>query len=96
MQRLYRFLRALARNPKTTAAGVAGMIASVVAWVHDPAALAQAETWTPFIVGVGLLFAADSRDDSDQTPRPPEIPVESRRAKVQPITDWQGPLRLCA
>lgn len=47
-------------NPKTTAAGLAGVIGSVTTAIHNPAVLSSAEWWTVILVSGGLLVAGDA------------------------------------
>ena len=95
MQRIYPFLRRLARHPRTSAAGIAGLFGSVFAVYRDPAQLAEPGLWITLLMGLGLLVAADSSDDDDG-PKPPRLPAaEGKDRKVVPIST-RGALSLCA
>ena len=92
MPRLYRLLRALARHPKTSAMGLAGLAGFGVSSYQNPQQLAEPATWIAGLTAIGLLLAADSRDDGD--PAPPPIPAATARRRVVPISE--EPLKLCA
>jgi hypothetical protein len=46
-------------SPKTSAAAIAGIIASIVAAIKNPAVLSTEAWWVAFLGCVGLLFAPD-------------------------------------
>ncbi|MGA2769960.1 MAG: hypothetical protein ABSG26_03995 [Bryobacteraceae bacterium] len=56
-----RFLANASSSPKTTAAGLAGIIGSLTAALHNTALLSTAQWWTVLLVSGGLLFSADSK-----------------------------------
>jgi hypothetical protein len=55
------FLKNASGSPKTTAMGLAGIIGSLTAALHNTALLSTAEWWTVVLVSAGLLFSADSK-----------------------------------
>ena len=59
-QYLTTFIANAKKSPKTTALGIAGVVGSITAAVHNPALLGNAAWWTPFLVSVGLLFSGDA------------------------------------
>jgi hypothetical protein len=59
MSRLARIARALARNPKTSAAGLAALAGVALAAANNPQVLAEPESWVAVLTALGLLAAAD-------------------------------------
>ena len=60
MSRVKRIILALARNPKTSAAGLAALVAVGFAAAEDSRVLAEPGAWVAILTGLGLLAAADS------------------------------------
>lgn len=65
MQKLKSFFARLVANPKTSAAGIAGLVGIGFAAAAQPAILANPQVIVSIIGSIGLLVAAD-----DNTPRP--------------------------
>ena len=99
MQRILAFLRALARHPKTTAAGIASLVGLGFAGYSNPRILAEPATWVAILTAIGLLLAADSsgRGGNDQQgPKPPAVAVEQPRPKREVIEMPSASGLLCA
>lgn len=66
MTRIVRFVRALARNPKTSAAGLAALAGVVFAAWENPHVLAEPGAWVAILTAIGLLAAADGAGGSGE------------------------------
>jgi hypothetical protein len=59
VKRVERIVRALARNPKTSAAGLAALCGVGLAAIENPRVLAEPASWVAILTALGLLAAAD-------------------------------------
>jgi hypothetical protein len=92
MKKLYRIARRLARQPRTSAAGLAAVAGVGLAALSDPHILAEPATWIAVLTGIGLLLAADSGG-------PPAAPgTEAKPRKRRKVVEMppRRELRLCA
>ncbi len=78
MEPILRFLRALTRHPKTSAAGLASLAGVIIAAIARPEILADPGVWVALLTAIGLLLAADGRDD-DRGGKPPGVPAKEER-----------------
>ena len=97
MTKIIRFLRALARHPKTSALGLAGLAGFGISSYQNPQQLAEPGTWVAVLTAIGLVLAADSSDDDDKTPPPPVDSSSGRNAVVDIEKHFSGGAgNLCA
>lgn len=68
VKRLKRVVRNLARNPRTSAAGLAALVGVLFAAWDDPRVLAEPTAWVAIITALGLLAAADGEGEKEHDP----------------------------
>jgi hypothetical protein len=76
MRALANFFRRCVASPKTSAAGLTLVVASIGAIAHNPAILMDQAlslpVWGGLISGLGLLFAHDQPGSPKDQPAPPK------------------------
>jgi hypothetical protein len=68
MSRVAELVRALARNPRTSAAGLAALVGVAFAAWENPRVLAEPNAWVAILTALGLLAAADGGGAAPRIP----------------------------